>query len=151
VLVSSKIRHYFHCSKWNKSPWWRKIQNPGNFVTIFNPSRNAPQNGQINRLPEIQLGCSHTPQGYPTHNNTTVQCSGVQVWEDDGVEWEQRVSLASNSRDAVLRSGRTGQQGGHAPIVSTALHCTAHWMRAGTTKSSRPSGREYDIWADNMS
>jgi hypothetical protein len=26
----------------------------------------------------------------------------------------------------------------------------AHWMRVGTTKSSRMSGREDDIWADKM-
>jgi hypothetical protein len=44
------------------------------------------------------------------------------------------------------------QGGAYSMLQGGAYHkCSAHWMRAGTTKSSRPSSTENYILADEMS
>jgi hypothetical protein len=73
-------------------------------------------------------GCTHS-RGVPHHDRLS-RCIAPF-----GLPWCQS-PLATDASASIPA----------CPHLSTRAQCSAHWMRAGTTKSSSPSGRKYYIW-----
>jgi hypothetical protein len=108
------------------------------------PARCTAQHGTA-----LHSTAQHCTARHSRHS-TAQHCTAWHSMAHHGTARHRLVWSASRARYTRPRPGAAWRRCPSDQRTPFILEIRAHWMRDGRAKSSRPSGREDDIWTDEI-